>query len=92
MPRKIGAEGGEITVGLKGDPGEGVPVGGTTGQQLIKQSAADFDAGWTDVLDATSVQNNLTTHETNTTNPHAVTENQLPGDTDLVLLFENAII
>lgn len=30
----------------KGDPGEGVPVGGTTGQALVKLGGADYATGW----------------------------------------------
>jgi hypothetical protein len=32
--------------GLEGDPGQGVPVGGTTGQVLTKNSATDYDTSW----------------------------------------------
>lgn len=32
--------------GDKGDPGQGVAGGGTTGQVLTKQSSTDFDTGW----------------------------------------------
>lgn len=32
--------------GGKGDPGEGVPAGGTTGQVLKKASGADYDTEW----------------------------------------------
>lgn len=31
---------------LKGDTGEGVPTGGTTGQVLVKSSDSDFDTEW----------------------------------------------
>jgi hypothetical protein len=31
-----------------GPPGEGVPVGGTTGQVLTKASGTDYDTGWED--------------------------------------------
>lgn len=33
---------------IKGDPGEGVPPGGATGQSLVKKSNADFDTEWQD--------------------------------------------
>jgi hypothetical protein len=36
-----------IEQGPQGDPGEGVPTGGTTGQILAKASAADYDTQWT---------------------------------------------
>jgi hypothetical protein len=32
--------------GTQGNPGEGVPSGGTTGQVLAKQSGTDYDADW----------------------------------------------
>lgn len=34
--------------GRKGDPGEGVPAGGATGQVLTKASATDYDTAWAD--------------------------------------------
>jgi hypothetical protein len=33
-------------VGAQGEPGVGVPAGGTTGQVLMKLSDADFDTAW----------------------------------------------
>lgn len=36
------------TPGSKGDPGVGVPPGGTTGQVLTKASDADYDTEWHD--------------------------------------------
>lgn len=33
-------------VGPAGPPGPGVPIGGTTGQVLAKQSATDYDTAW----------------------------------------------
>ena len=32
--------------GTQGNPGQGVPSGGTTGQVLAKQSGTDYDAAW----------------------------------------------
>jgi hypothetical protein len=32
--------------GMKGDPGEGVPAGGTIGQFLVKGTLADYDTQW----------------------------------------------
>lgn len=32
--------------GPKGDPGEGVPAGGSTGYSLVKLSGADYHTGW----------------------------------------------
>lgn len=37
---------GSVVAGAKGDPGEGVPAGGTTDQVLAKASNADFDTHW----------------------------------------------
>ena len=37
----------------KGDPGEGVPSGGTYGQVLRKNSSTDYDASWGDEQDIT---------------------------------------
>ncbi len=39
-------------VALHGDPGQGVPAGGTTGQILAKASDADYDDEWIDATDA----------------------------------------
>ncbi len=39
-------------VAAGGDPGEGVPTGGTTGQVLAKASNTDFDDEWIDVVAA----------------------------------------
>jgi len=39
----------DIMIGLKGDKGDtgiGLPTGGTTGQQLMKKSNADYDFEW----------------------------------------------
>lgn len=35
-----------LDTGIKGDPGEGVPAGGATGQILSKASDKDFDSAW----------------------------------------------
>lgn len=35
--------------GLAGTPGEGVPVGGTTGQILTKSSSSNYDTTWADL-------------------------------------------
>lgn len=39
-----------------GGAGSGLPIGGTTGQQLVKLSNTDGDAGWDDPLQATELQ------------------------------------
>ena len=44
---KIKNSAGTVT-SLKGDPGEGVAVGGTTGQVLAKASGTDYDTEWVD--------------------------------------------
>lgn len=41
-----GATGSAGSAGAKGDPGVGVPAGGTTGQVLAKSSGADYATGW----------------------------------------------
>lgn len=41
-----GANGTNGVNGTNGAPGVGVPVGGTTGQVLTKNSATDYDTGW----------------------------------------------
>ena len=38
----------EMTQTTKGDPGEGVPTGGTAGQVLKKVSDDDYDTEWAD--------------------------------------------
>src|SRR5690349_21197217 len=48
---------GNVTTGGKGNPGDdgiGVPVGGTTGQYLVKSSGTDFDTAW-DTITKTDV-------------------------------------
>lgn len=50
--------------GVKGDTGEGVPIGGTTGQVLAKSSATDFDTAWS---------SELSNHTANMDNPHGTT-------------------
>jgi len=37
-----------VNKGEKGDSGDGVPVGGTTGQVLTKTSNSDFAVNWQD--------------------------------------------
>jgi hypothetical protein len=41
-----GIQGPQGNTGSQGPAGPGVPVGGTTGQALLKNSATDFDASW----------------------------------------------
>ena len=36
----------ELKDGQKGDPGEGIPLGGTAGQILVKKSTTDYDTEW----------------------------------------------
>jgi hypothetical protein len=35
---------------VQGDPGEGVPTGGTIGQFIIKLSSTNYDTAWTDTI------------------------------------------
>ena len=39
----------KVSTGIQGEDGEGVPVGGTTGQVLAKNSATNYDTEWVDV-------------------------------------------
>jgi hypothetical protein len=48
-------------VALKGDPGTGVPAGGTTGQVLTKVSDADFDVDWEDIPEVLTTKGDLET-------------------------------
>lgn len=36
-------------IGANGKDGVGVPSGGTVGQMLVKKTATDYDAEWTDL-------------------------------------------
>ena len=64
--------------GTQGNPGEGVPSGGSTGQVLAKQSATDYDADWeTLVVPSTAAEisfDNTGTGMTATDVQDAVTE------------------
>lgn len=53
--------------GDKGEKGEGVPIGGTTGQVLSKKSNANYDYEWTNNEATVDVIDNLTS--TDTTKP-----------------------
>lgn len=46
---------GVVVLPVKGDPGQGVPAGGKTGQQLVKQSDADYDTVWVDPTSAPTI-------------------------------------
>lgn len=60
---------------LKGDPGEGVPAGGTAGQVLAKIDGADYNTEWVDPAAGggglTNWTDSLTTAAPNTTTPVA---------------------
>jgi hypothetical protein len=43
---QVGPQGPQGVQGIQGIPGEGVPVGGSTGQYLAKASGADRDTDW----------------------------------------------
>jgi hypothetical protein len=47
----IAAKGDTGAQGIQGDPGEGVPVGGTAGQVLTKDSGTDYDTSWQDAAE-----------------------------------------
>lgn len=53
--------------GDKGDKGEGIPIGGTTGQVLSKKSNTNYDYEWTNNEATVEVIDNLTS--TDTTKP-----------------------
>lgn len=59
------------TVGQQGEPGEGVPIGGLSGQFLRKQSDVSYDTEWVDAYDKPQVDskiNNLTKRISTNTN------------------------
>lgn len=86
-----GATGPTGPAGSDGADGAGVPIGGTTGQVLSKNSNTDFDTEWvTPATDAVTSVNtrtgavtglaeasDLTAHTGNTSNPHSVTKAQV---------------
>lgn len=43
--------------GGKGDKGEGIPTGGTTGQFLRKKSNSNYAYEWSDIVPATVISN-----------------------------------
>lgn len=47
--------------GQKGDPGVGVPAGGTAGQVLVKKTETDYDTEWKDIEGGTSSPVNIYT-------------------------------
>ena len=54
--KRVGSIKGDTgATGAAGTAGPGVPSGGTAGQFLVKQSAADYDADWVTVLSASGV-------------------------------------
>lgn len=73
----------------RGDPGVGIPPGGTATYHLTKTSGADYDVGWTNqATDLSGVfepkNSNIQTHIGRTDNPHSVTGTQvLPNQSGL---------
>lgn len=61
--------------GDKGDKGEGIPTGGTTGQVLSKKSNANYDYEWTNNEATVEVIDNLTS--TDTTKPLSANQGRL---------------
>ena len=61
--------------GEKGDKGEGIPTGGTTGQVLSKKSNANYDYEWTNNEATVEVIDNLTS--TDTTKPLSANQGRL---------------
>ena len=60
---------------LKGDKGEGIPTGGTTGQVLSKKSNTNYDYEWTNNEATVEVIDNLTS--TDTTKPLSANQGRL---------------
>jgi hypothetical protein len=63
-----------INKGEKGDNGEGVPTGGTTGQALLKNSATDYDVDFGDVLLPSNNLSDVANAETARQNLGAISE------------------
>ena len=54
----------EVTVapnGIKGEPGTGMPIGGTLNQLPYKRSETDYDIGWTSAPEVTGVKFDMVT-------------------------------
>jgi len=69
--------------GIKGDPGEGVPTGGTAGQVLTKDSSTDFDTSWQDAsggIDSVVAGTNIDVDNTDPNNPIVSVENLTLSD------------
>ena len=47
-----------VANGAKGDKGDGIPTGGTTGQVLKKKSNTDYEYEWADITPISSILNN----------------------------------
>jgi hypothetical protein len=62
--------------GDKGDPGAGMIPGGTTGQALVKVSAADYDTHWADAVAPTA---HAATHASGGTDPVTLAQSQVTG-------------
>ena len=71
-----GADGAD---GVDGTNGQGVPTGGTTGQQLAKINGTDYNTQWVNPVDISGKADTttLTAHTSNTSNPHSVTKAQV---------------
>lgn len=72
-----GATGPTGPTGPQGDPGEGVPTGGATGQALVKDSSADYDTSWQDILAAITIGD-----EINDSNPQRFLTTDTSGNLD----------
>jgi hypothetical protein len=44
--------------GIKGEKGESIPTGGTTGQFLKKKSNTDYEYEWADITPTSIISNN----------------------------------
>lgn len=74
-----GSPGTPGTNGANGTNGQGVPAGGTTGQQLAKINGTDYNTQWVNPVDISGKADTsaLTAHTSNTSNPHSVTKAQV---------------
>lgn len=52
-----------VSMGIKGEPGQGVPTGGSVGDILYKTSSTNYATAWTDVPTVDGVQFDLTAND-----------------------------
>lgn len=71
-----GVQGPAGATGSTGPTGPGVKTGGTTGQALVKASAADYDTAWANAVAPTA---HAATHATGGTDPVTLDQSQVTG-------------